>query len=115
MTPGASIVCPALTLQFMPLREDLYPANAEYVDPAVQLHRHVGLRGAFGDRQSPLRGAAQCARADCYEGIVHTPLASSNSTSPLAAQPRAASAARRHHRPSTLAAALEWPGIRVTE
>jgi hypothetical protein len=43
MTPGASIVGPALSLQFMPLLEDLYPANAEYVAPAVQLHRHVDI------------------------------------------------------------------------
>ncbi|HEY3061839.1 MAG TPA: ribonuclease activity regulator RraA [Chloroflexota bacterium] len=49
MTPGASIVGPALTLQFMPLREDLYPANAEYVDPEVQLHRHVLYHTQPGD------------------------------------------------------------------
>jgi regulator of RNase E activity RraA len=49
MTPGASIVGPALTLQFMPLREDLYPANAEYVDPEIQLHRHVLYHTQPGD------------------------------------------------------------------
>jgi len=49
MTPGASIVGPALTLQFMPLREDLYPSNAEYVDPEIQLHRHVLYHTQPGD------------------------------------------------------------------
>ncbi len=48
MTPGASIVGPALTLQFMPKREDLYP-DAEYVDPEQQLHRHVLYHTQKGD------------------------------------------------------------------
>jgi len=48
MTPGASIVGPALTLQFMPKREDLYP-DAEYVDPERQLHRHVLYHAQAGD------------------------------------------------------------------
>lgn len=48
MTPGASIVGPALTLQFMPKREDLYP-DAEYVDPERQLHRHVLYHTQPGD------------------------------------------------------------------
>jgi regulator of RNase E activity RraA len=48
MTPGASIVGPALTLQFMPKREDLYP-DAEYVDPESQLHRHVLYHSQPGD------------------------------------------------------------------
>jgi regulator of RNase E activity RraA len=48
MTPGASIVGPALTLQFMPKREDLYP-DAEYVEPEVQLHRHVLYHAQPGD------------------------------------------------------------------
>ncbi len=38
-TPGTKIVGPALTLQFMPLREDMYP-EGEYRDPELQLHRH---------------------------------------------------------------------------
>lgn len=38
--PGKSIVGPALTLQFMPKREDLYN-ETEYADPEKQLHRHV--------------------------------------------------------------------------
>src|ERR1043166_4261272 len=48
MTPGASVVGPALTLQFMPLREDLYPAS-EYVEPEKQLHRHVLYHTQPGD------------------------------------------------------------------
>ena len=39
-TPGKCIAGPALMLQFMPLREDLYGAD-EYADPEKQLHRHV--------------------------------------------------------------------------
>jgi regulator of RNase E activity RraA len=48
MTPGASIVGPALTLQFMPIREDLYPTS-EYVEPERQLHRHVLYHTQPGD------------------------------------------------------------------
>jgi regulator of RNase E activity RraA len=48
MTPGVSIVGPALTLQFMPLREDLYPTS-EYVEPERQLHRHVLYHTQPGD------------------------------------------------------------------
>src|SRR5258707_12862267 len=48
MTPGASIVGPALTLQFMPLREDLYPTS-EYVEPEGQLHPHVRYPAHPGD------------------------------------------------------------------
>ncbi|MGH2459027.1 MAG: ribonuclease activity regulator RraA, partial [Chloroflexota bacterium] len=48
MTPGRSIVGPALTLQFMPKREDLYP-DAEYVAPERQLHRHVLYHAQKGD------------------------------------------------------------------
>jgi len=47
-TPGASIVGPALTLQFMPKREDLYP-DSEYVSPERQLHRHVLYHAQPGD------------------------------------------------------------------
>src|SRR5690606_17568521 len=36
---GRSVAGPALTLQMMPKREDLYGAN-EYDNPEVQLHRH---------------------------------------------------------------------------
>ena len=38
-TPGATVVGPALTLQMMPKREDLYKVD-EYADPDKQLHRH---------------------------------------------------------------------------
>jgi regulator of RNase E activity RraA len=47
-TPGASVAGPALTLQFMPKREDLYN-DAEYVDPERQLHRHVLYHTQPGD------------------------------------------------------------------
>src|SRR5437763_15262238 len=39
-TPGKAVVGPALTLQFMPKREDQYQV-AEYDDPERQLPRHV--------------------------------------------------------------------------
>jgi len=39
-TPGVTVVGPALTLQFMPKREDQYKVD-EYADPEKQLHRHV--------------------------------------------------------------------------
>ena len=48
MTPGASIVGPALTLQCMPRREDLIDLD-EYVDPQRQLHRHVLYHTQPGD------------------------------------------------------------------
>jgi regulator of RNase E activity RraA len=47
-TPGRSMVGPALTLQFMPKREDLYGAD-EYADPEKQLHRHVLYHTQPGD------------------------------------------------------------------
>lgn len=47
-TPGKSVVGPALTLQFMPLREDQY-AHDEYDDPELQLHRHVLYHTQPGD------------------------------------------------------------------
>ena len=47
-TPGVSVAGPALTLQFMPKREDLYP-DAEYVEPERQLHRHVLYHTKPGD------------------------------------------------------------------
>ena len=48
MTKGRSIAGPALTLQFMPKREDLYGTN-EYDDPEKQLHRHVLYHAQEGD------------------------------------------------------------------
>lgn len=62
MTPGASIVGPALTLQFMPKREDLYP-DAEYVEPEQQLHRHVLYHTQPGDI------VVVDARADMTSGV----------------------------------------------
>lgn len=47
-TPGKKIVGPALTLQFMPKREDLYP-EGEYVEPEKQLHRHCLYHTQPGD------------------------------------------------------------------
>ena len=47
-TPGKCIAGPAITLQFMPLREDLYGAD-EYADPEKQLHRHVLYHAQPGD------------------------------------------------------------------
>ncbi len=45
---GRAIAGPALTLQFMPKREDLY-GEGEYIDPEKQLHRHVLYHVQAGD------------------------------------------------------------------
>ena len=45
---GKAIAGPALTLQFMPKREDLYGED-EYSDPEKQLHRHVLYHTQPGD------------------------------------------------------------------
>ncbi len=47
-TPGKVVVGPALTLQFMPKREDIYRVD-EYADPEKQLHRHVLYHTQPGD------------------------------------------------------------------
>ena len=47
-TPGQTVVGPALTLQFMPKREDQYRVD-EYADPEKQLHRHVLYHTQPGD------------------------------------------------------------------
>ena len=47
-SPGRAIAGPALTLQFMPKREDLY-GDGEYSDPEKQLHRHVLYHVEEGD------------------------------------------------------------------
>jgi regulator of RNase E activity RraA len=47
-SPGVSVAGPAITLQFMPKREDLYP-EAEYVNPERQLHRHALYHAQSGD------------------------------------------------------------------
>ena len=63
-TKGKTVVGPALTLQFMPKREDLYGVD-EYADPERQLHRHVlyhtqpgdiGVVDARGDMSSGVFG-----------------------------------------------------------
>jgi len=46
--PGKTLVGPALTLQWMPRREDM-SANHEYADPEMQLHRHVMYHTQPGD------------------------------------------------------------------
>lgn len=45
---GRSVAGPALTLQMMPKREDLYGSN-EYDNPERQLHRHVLYPAQAGD------------------------------------------------------------------
>jgi regulator of RNase E activity RraA len=47
-TPGKTIAGPAMTLLFMPRREDLYP-DGEYVAPDQQVHRHALLDAQPGD------------------------------------------------------------------
>jgi regulator of RNase E activity RraA len=47
-TPGIAVAGPALTLQFMPKREDLYQVD-EYAEPEKQLHRHVLYHTRPGD------------------------------------------------------------------
>jgi regulator of RNase E activity RraA len=47
-SPGLAIAGPALTLQFMPKREDLYGED-EYAEPEKQLHRHVLYHTQPGD------------------------------------------------------------------
>lgn len=48
LVTGKSVAGPALTLQCMPKREDLYGAN-EYDNPELQLHRHVLYPAEAGD------------------------------------------------------------------
>ena len=47
-TKGKALAGPALTLQFMPKREDLYGED-EYAEPERQLHRHVLYHTQPGD------------------------------------------------------------------
>jgi regulator of RNase E activity RraA len=61
-SPGVSVAGPALTLQFMPKREDLYN-DSEYVEPEKQLHRHVLYHTQPGDV------VVVDARADMTSGI----------------------------------------------
>jgi regulator of RNase E activity RraA len=46
--PGRAVAGPALTLQFMPKREDIFSED-EYTDPETQLHRHVLCHTQPGD------------------------------------------------------------------
>jgi regulator of RNase E activity RraA len=59
---GRAIAGPALTLQFMPKREDLY-GEGEYNDPEMQLHRHALYHTQPGDI------VVVDARADMRSGI----------------------------------------------
>ena len=47
-TPGRAVAGPAITLQFMPIREDQYHQD-EYSDPETQLHRHALYMARAGD------------------------------------------------------------------
>jgi regulator of RNase E activity RraA len=47
-TPGTTVVGPALTLQFLPKRADVYD-DQEYINPERQLHRHVLYQAEEGD------------------------------------------------------------------
>jgi regulator of RNase E activity RraA len=48
LVPGRTAAGPALTLQCMPKREDLFPGS-EYDNPELQLHRHVMFPAQPGD------------------------------------------------------------------
>ena len=48
LVPGRTAAGPALTLQFMPKREDLFDGD-EYDNPDLQLHRHVMFPAQAGD------------------------------------------------------------------
>jgi regulator of RNase E activity RraA len=61
-TKGRALAGPALTLQFMPKREDLY-GEGEYNDPEKQLHRHVLYYTQPGDI------VVVAARGDMRSGI----------------------------------------------
>src|SRR5436189_5326292 len=47
-SPGKAVAGPALTLQCMPKREDLFSED-EYADPETHLHRHVLYHTQAGD------------------------------------------------------------------
>jgi regulator of RNase E activity RraA len=61
-SPGKTVAGPALTLQFMPKREDLYDVD-EYAAPERQLHRHVLYHTQPGDV------VVVDARADMSSGV----------------------------------------------
>ena len=47
-TPGKVIAGPAITLQFLPIREDVFQDNQE-MDPELQYHRHALYIAEEGD------------------------------------------------------------------
>ena len=47
-TPGARVVGPAITLQYLPKREDVFE-EGEYRDPEKQVHRHALYHAQSGD------------------------------------------------------------------
>ena len=47
--PGKSIVGPAITLQYLPKREDQFPEEGEYRAPDSQVHRHALYYAQAGD------------------------------------------------------------------
>jgi regulator of RNase E activity RraA len=61
-SPGKRLAGPALTLQFMPKREDLY-GEGEYADVEKQLHRHALYHARAGDF------VVVDARADMRSGV----------------------------------------------
>ena len=61
-SPGRCIAGPALTLQMMPKREDIF-GEGEYNDPEKQLHRHVLYHTQAGDI------VVVDARGDMHSGI----------------------------------------------
>ncbi|MBC7634140.1 MAG: ribonuclease activity regulator RraA [Acetobacteraceae bacterium] len=61
-SPGRCIAGPALTLQMLPKREDIF-GESEYSDPEKQLHRHVLYHTQAGDV------VVVDARGDMHSGI----------------------------------------------
>lgn len=61
-SPGRCVAGPALTLQMMPKREDIFGED-EYADPEKQLHRHVLYHTQAGDV------VVVDARGDMHSGI----------------------------------------------
>ena len=61
-SPGRTIAGPALTLQFMPKREDLYGED-QHANPESQLHRHVLYHTQPGDI------VVVDARGDLHSGV----------------------------------------------
>ena len=64
-TPGKSICGPALTLQFMPKREDLH-TSGEYQGPARQLHRHALYHTEYRTGNASTAHRRPCGRGVFY-------------------------------------------------